>query len=138
MFRATLGLLVAGILWVSAPTSSVAETVCGERTDIFGQLESRHGETPQAIGITGDGKLIEVLVSPTGGWSLALLSLYGVLFLRIAARMLDRGYPVSKAVLYGMFCILGKLPQLLGQTRFLLGRLTNRRSPLIEYKGARS
>ena len=72
MFRATLGLLVAGFLWISAPTSSVAETVCGERSDIFGQLESRHGETPQAIGITGDGKLIEVLVSPTGGWSLLM------------------------------------------------------------------
>ncbi len=72
MFRAALGLFVAGFLWVSAPTSSVAAPVCGERSEIFGQLESRHGETLQAIAITGDGKLIEVLVSPAGAWSLLM------------------------------------------------------------------
>ena len=72
MFRATLGLFVAGFLWVSTPTPSAAAPVCGERSEIFGQLESRHGETPHAIAITGDGKLIEVLVSPTGDWSLLM------------------------------------------------------------------
>ena len=58
---------------VSAPSAaSAAPKVCGERAEIVKRLEQRHHETPNAIGLSSDGALIEVLVSPEGGWTFLL------------------------------------------------------------------
>ena len=34
------------------------------------QLATQHDETPQALGLGSDGGVIEVLVSPEGGWTM--------------------------------------------------------------------
>ena len=34
------------------------------------QLAQTHEEKPQALGLSGDGGVIEVLVSPEGGWTM--------------------------------------------------------------------
>ena len=47
-----------------------AATVCGERGAILKRLEQRHEETPQALGLSADGGVLEVLVSPEGGWTI--------------------------------------------------------------------
>ncbi len=52
----------------SRPAS--AQPVCGEHIDILNNLEKFHSETPQAIGLSTDGKVIEILVSPSGSWSI--------------------------------------------------------------------
>ena len=44
--------------------------MCGERTEILKSLEQRHEETPQALGLSADGGVLEILVSPKGGWTI--------------------------------------------------------------------
>lgn len=44
--------------------------VCGERDVLLAQLALQHKETPQALGLGADGGVIEVLVSPEGGWTM--------------------------------------------------------------------
>lgn len=73
---------------------------------------------------------------PTYGLSLLLLCLYPVWMLRIV-RYRKRTYaePSSDALIYALFCMLGKFPAVLGQLKFVLSRLAGRRTTLIEYKG---
>ena len=47
-----------------------AQTACGDRTEILTKLAKRHSEKPRAMGLSADGKVIEVLVSSTGSWSI--------------------------------------------------------------------
>ena len=59
---------LAGGALMSSPTA--AATVCGDRDRILKRLEQRHEETPQALGLSADGGVLEVLVSPEGGWTI--------------------------------------------------------------------
>jgi len=59
---------------------------------------------------------------PTRGWSLLLFAAYPLLFVKIALGRRKRGSRAGDAWLYAFFCILAKLPQLLGQISFLAGR----------------
>lgn len=47
-----------------------AQRLCGDRAQILKALEQNHKETVHAIGIAEDGGFLEVLVSPTGGWTI--------------------------------------------------------------------
>jgi hypothetical protein len=60
--------LLGGVL-VSQPAEA-ASKVCGERAKILAQLEQKHEETPRALGLSADGGVLEVLVSPDGGWTM--------------------------------------------------------------------
>ena len=70
MIRLTLGFIVAAILWTTTVSPADAQAVCGPRTEILEQLEEEFAETPQAIGLSEDGALIEIVVSPSGGWTI--------------------------------------------------------------------
>ena len=71
----------------------------------------------------------------TRGWSLLLLLLYPIWIARIALRRRTRcGDPWLDCFLYGAFCMLGKMPQMLGLVSYLQHRIAGRRSALIEYK----
>jgi glycosyltransferase involved in cell wall biosynthesis len=75
----------------------------------------------------------------TRGWSFLLLALYPVWIARIALRRrAEFGNPWPDCLLYGAFCMLGKIPQMLGQASYLWHRVRGRRSGLIEYKTARA
>jgi hypothetical protein len=50
--------------------SAEAAKLCGDRDEILKRLEQRHDETPQALGLSSDGGVLEVLVSPSGGWTI--------------------------------------------------------------------
>jgi hypothetical protein len=50
--------------------SAEAARLCGDRDQILKRLEQRHDETPQALGLSSDGGVLEVLVSPSGGWTI--------------------------------------------------------------------
>jgi hypothetical protein len=60
--------LLGGMV-VSQPADA-ASKVCGERSKILAQLEQKHEETPRALGLSADGGVLEVLVSPEGGWTM--------------------------------------------------------------------
>jgi hypothetical protein len=64
---AALALLCGAML--SQPVEAAAR-LCGDRDQILKRLEQAHEETPQAIGLAGDGGVLEVLVSPNGGWTM--------------------------------------------------------------------
>ena len=70
MIRLTLSLIIAGLLWISAAPQADAQPVCGDRTEILERLAQEFAETPQAVGLSQDGALIEVMVSPSGGWTI--------------------------------------------------------------------
>jgi hypothetical protein len=63
-------LLLAGTL-MGGPAEA-APKLCGDRGQILARLEQAHEETPQALGLSGDGGVIEVLVSPEGGWTMLI------------------------------------------------------------------
>ncbi len=63
MFAATL------IVWSTLGTAQ-AEPVCGMHRQLIEALQSSHSETPQAMGVTAEGALIQVMVSPAGGWTI--------------------------------------------------------------------
>lgn len=71
----------------------------------------------------------------TEGWGLLLLLLYPVLGYRIY-RYLRQKSNAKDAVLYAVFCVLGKLPQVQGQLQFSANRFFGKRSELVEYKTA--
>lgn len=69
----------------------------------------------------------------THGWSLCLGLAYPLLMVKIYRQTRDR-FGHRSALYYGIFCTLGKWPELLGQLQFHRNRLLGRRSSLIEYK----
>jgi hypothetical protein len=44
------------------------------------------------------------------------------------------GTPSGDANVYALFTVLGKFPQMVGQMRYWIGRLSGRPSAVIEYK----
>jgi GT2 family glycosyltransferase len=68
-----------------------------------------------------------------GVWTAAL---YVALGLRVFVRERSVRTNISggDALAYAVFCVLGKLPQALGQARFVAGKWSRRPSGLIEYK----
>ncbi len=71
----------------------------------------------------------------TQGWSLLLLGLYLLQGYKVYQYARTR-YPADAARLYALFIVIGKIPQMLGQLKFTLNRLTGKKSKIIEYKHA--
>ncbi len=77
------------------------------------------------------------LAWPTHGGSGVLLAGYGVLWLRVRNHRLRLfGDPPEHASLYARYCVLGKVPQMLGGLQFHLNQMRGKQSSLIEYKRA--
>jgi hypothetical protein len=57
---------------VASQPAEAAPKLCGDRGEILKGLKQAHEETPQALGLSGDGGVIEVLVSPEGGWTMLI------------------------------------------------------------------
>ncbi|MGH6920756.1 MAG: hypothetical protein ACREJ0_23990 [Geminicoccaceae bacterium] len=73
-FVAPCMVVLLGVVFGSA-TGGAAGTanavrICGERNTLLEQFAQQHDETPLALGLGADGGLIEVLVSPEGGWTM--------------------------------------------------------------------
>jgi hypothetical protein len=79
--------------------------------------------------------LLLALAWPTRGFTLAIMAgLYLLLTIKVYLNAIRRGRSGRMAMLFAGFCVLGKLPQALGQSRYQIGRMFGRRSGLIEYK----
>ncbi len=77
--------------------------------------------------------LLALLLSPfASGLSLMLLLLYPVNVARIAGRLRRQGEPRPWTV--ASFLMLSKFPEAIGWLRYTSGKLTGKRSKLIEYK----
>lgn len=51
---------------------AIGHVLCGERGEVLADLEKTYAETPEARGLASNGSVIEVLVSPTGGFTIIL------------------------------------------------------------------
>jgi hypothetical protein len=67
---ALLGGIAFGGAAGSAGEPANAVRICGERDVLLQQFAMEHDERPQALGLGADGGVIEVLVSPEGGWTM--------------------------------------------------------------------
>lgn len=70
----------------------------------------------------------------THGWSLLLLFVYPLSMYRIYRFTKQRGYKDRDAVIYAVFCVVGKFPCVLGQLKFHWNRWLGQQNQLIEYK----
>lgn len=72
----TISLLIAAILAFSVPAA--AQNRCFPREVVMIQLADRYHETRQSIGLTGDGKLVEMWAGETGSWTATVTEANGM------------------------------------------------------------
>lgn len=102
----------------------------GSSGEKFRVRESRSGwlwgllVPAMAIGLTGF----------TSGLSLLLFLGYPYLMWRIYGYRRNQGDNAADAKIYAFFCVLSKIPQVLGQIKYRLERWQGKRATLIEYK----
>jgi hypothetical protein len=67
-----LGLAALALLCSAALSqpAAAAPKLCGDRDQLLKRLEQANQEIPQAVGLSGDGGVVEVLVSPDGVWTM--------------------------------------------------------------------
>jgi hypothetical protein len=70
----------------------------------------------------------------TRATSLLGLGGYGVLYARTYGALRKQGLERDSAALYAASCVVGKLPQSIGQLNYWALRLSGRRGKIIEYK----
>lgn len=112
----------------------------------FAEAAHRYGRTPERFRVHGVrrnwlyGLLIPLLaLAPawwTNGWSLLLLLAYPLQWFRVHRYCRHRRqFSGRDARLYATFVVLAKFPQMLGQMKYWLSKITRSPSKLIEYKG---
>lgn len=70
----------------------------------------------------------------TWGLSLLLLGLYGALYLKIVGHGRRRGLSKPDARLLARYTVLGKFPQMWGQMKYHIRKMTGRQGRIIEHK----
>lgn len=68
LFSASL--IASSVFAVASQAQTVGQAICGLREDMGKMLEQRFGEEPKAAGLIGDNRVVELLVSQTGSWTL--------------------------------------------------------------------
>lgn len=73
MWRRLLSLAAAAALTIGSFSSqALAQMVCAARNDLLAHFAKRFEEVPNGVGITDQGALLELLVSPTGTWTMII------------------------------------------------------------------
>lgn len=71
---ATITSLAAGVaivgMAIAGATSASAEVGCDSRSRIISALDQEYKEAPIGIGLTQNGRVVELLVSRKGSWTL--------------------------------------------------------------------
>jgi hypothetical protein len=72
MIRKIAGLAVAAVVPILAvvSTAHAEEVACGKRSDLLAHFQEAYHEVPNVLGLTTDGRLLEVVVAPTGTWTM--------------------------------------------------------------------
>ncbi|MAG95298.1 MAG: hypothetical protein QF797_10365 [Alphaproteobacteria bacterium] len=61
----------AMLLVLALVAPAAAQTLCtSDRTAVIEQLKSRYQEAPVAMGLVGDGSVLEVLAAKSGSWTI--------------------------------------------------------------------
>ena len=68
-----LRFVTAFLIAVLASMPAVAQTLCGQRTDVLSGLNGTYTETPSAMGLSNNGGVVEILTSPKGDtWTIII------------------------------------------------------------------
>jgi hypothetical protein len=82
MFRPLVAItaLATGLLLSSVALAQQvpAGAVCGERTKFLTHLGKNHKEAPTAMGVTASGRVLEVLTSSNGTWTILMTHPNGI------------------------------------------------------------
>lgn len=110
----------------------------------YAEALAMHGRSAQRHGVRESARIWWWALGPwmlvaaswpwTGCWALMWLLGYVYLAAKIVRHRRRHGDGWADALLYGVFHVLVKFPQLIGQMRYGVGRLSGRRAGLIEYK----
>jgi hypothetical protein len=65
---------LAGAAVLAGAALAQAPAACGPRAAVLRALVDNYGEAPVAMGLTADGRLVEILATPDGATWTALLS----------------------------------------------------------------
>lgn len=60
------------------PVAAQPGTPCARRAEFIKHLNMRYNEFPVAMGLTVNGSLLEVVVSPAGSWTIIVTSPAGI------------------------------------------------------------
>jgi glycosyltransferase involved in cell wall biosynthesis len=103
-----------------------------------------HGTSPEKMGVQESIRIVAwglvvpivaLAAGPVTNWaSSALLLAYPINVIRIALRLRHEGE--ARPWTLAFFLMLGKFPEAVGWLRFQWGRLTGKRSAIIEHKGS--
>lgn len=66
--------ILAVLLVSTLPVAANAAPVCDKRAKFLETLQKHYSEDLSSIGVTADGKVLEVLVSEAGTWTILLTS----------------------------------------------------------------
>ena len=79
------GLFLAGL---TAPVAHAQATpqLCDYRTDVLSALDGNFSEKPVSLGLSHDGRVVEVLRSPGGTWTIIMTAPNGVSCLLVAGQ----------------------------------------------------
>ncbi len=72
---AIIGMSLGGF---SAPSQAQQRAACGERENVLAHLEGKFSEVPISIGLDHQGRVIEVLVGPSGSWTIIITMTNGL------------------------------------------------------------
>lgn len=73
VYRVTLIAALVAVLLATGVSAAMAQQIpCAPRTAMVENLEKSYAESRQSIAITSDGRLLEVLTSPSGTWSILM------------------------------------------------------------------
>jgi len=71
MVRTSLALVaLTAALTFGGIQAASAQALCGDRTNFLKHLGKSYKESPTAMGLTSNGKVIEVLTSDKGSWTI--------------------------------------------------------------------
>jgi len=65
-------LLAAGILAAALLPQAANAQACAPRQEIVVQLAQKFSETPTAVGVAGNGAILELLTSKSGSWTMLM------------------------------------------------------------------
>ena len=60
-------LVLAGFLWAFP---SQAHARCGDREAVLNNLEEKYSEVPESRGLASNGSVVEIVVSPSGSFTI--------------------------------------------------------------------
>jgi len=96
----TLIATLAGAALLASISSAVhaeegTSVLCGERQQILDNLESRYSESPKAMGLAGNGSVVELLTSHDGTWTILVTRPSGMACLAAAGQHWEAVAPRS-------------------------------------------